>query len=145
MGPIEATLKKFGYPDTLIRDYRHWKILARPPQVTLGSLIVIENEGHKNFSRISDESFREYSAVIRDIEKVLGRLFHYDKMNYLMLMMVDPEVHFHVIPRYSKEISFADFTWKDFGWPKLPDLNQVNAVPKEKFQTLIDELRRNFK
>ena len=36
---INSTIEKFGYPSTLLRDYRHWVLLLRPAQVTAGSLI----------------------------------------------------------------------------------------------------------
>ena len=39
-----------------------------------------------------------------------------------MLMMVDAHLHFHVIPRYSKAIEFADYVWTDEKWPTPPDL-----------------------
>ena len=37
---MNATIEKFGYPATLVRDYRHWVLLIRPAQVTAGSLIL---------------------------------------------------------------------------------------------------------
>ena len=36
------TAVRFGYPDTLIREYDHWLVLLREPQATLGSLILCE-------------------------------------------------------------------------------------------------------
>jgi len=39
-------------------------------------------------------------ATLGEIESALGSFVQYQKLNYLMLMMVDPQVHFHVIPRY---------------------------------------------
>src|SRR3546814_16287994 len=35
-----ATMTKFGYPQTLIRDYEHWAVLLRQPQETLGALVM---------------------------------------------------------------------------------------------------------
>ena len=57
-----------------------------------------------------------------EIESNLKRLFGMEKINYLALMMVDKNVHFHVIPRYSSNIKFNKIIYKDTGWPKLPDL-----------------------
>ena len=34
------TMIKFGYPDTLVREWDHWVVLLRPAQVTLGSLVL---------------------------------------------------------------------------------------------------------
>lgn len=119
---MQATLEKFGYPSSLIKEFDHWMVLLRPQQVTLGSLILIEKSGQIRFSDLSPESFVEYGQVVKKLEKALESLFQYDKINYLMLMMVDPEVHFHVIPRYEAEQEFKGVVFNDNGWPKLPDL-----------------------
>jgi hypothetical protein len=34
---MNATIEKFAYPATLVREFEHWLVLARPAQVTLGS------------------------------------------------------------------------------------------------------------
>jgi diadenosine tetraphosphate (Ap4A) HIT family hydrolase len=46
----------------------------------------------------------------------------YERINYLMLMMVDPDVHFHVIPRYAGQRDFAGTSFPDGGWPGPPQL-----------------------
>ena len=38
---MNATMKKFGYPDTLIKEYSHWAVLLRPQQATLGALVLV--------------------------------------------------------------------------------------------------------
>ena len=43
-------------------------------------------------------------------------------MNYIMLMMVDSHLHFHVLPRYSDVKEFAGLSWSDSGWPKPPNM-----------------------
>ena len=45
-----------------------------------------------------------------------------------MLMMVDPHVHFHVLPRYDGERRWGDLAIADGGWPKLPDLAAATAL-----------------
>jgi len=37
-----------------------------------------------------------------------------------MLMMVDPDVHFHVLPRYENPREFGGRTHNDRFWPKPP-------------------------
>ena len=37
---INATARRFGYPDTLIACSAHWLVLLRPEQPTLGSLVL---------------------------------------------------------------------------------------------------------
>ena len=55
---INDTIKKFGYPATLVKDYDHWVVLLRPAQVTLGSLVVAAKSVCKGFWRSVGRSFR---------------------------------------------------------------------------------------
>ena len=66
---INKTMKKFGYPKNLIKEYQHWCILLRPQQVTLGSLVFVCKDDVIKFSEISNEAFNEYGRIIKDIEK----------------------------------------------------------------------------
>jgi len=141
---MEKTLAKFGYPDTLIEETDFWYILLRPGQVTLGALILIEKSGKKQFSELSSESINDMGITIKRIEKVLSDLFNYEKINYLMLMMLDPEVHFHIIPRYSTEQRFKLIKFKDAGWPGLPDLTLPNKISRDVFKSLFSILKSAF-
>jgi diadenosine tetraphosphate (Ap4A) HIT family hydrolase len=123
-----ATLHKFGYPDSVIEDGASWTVLLRPAQVTLGSLVLVCKEPAQAFSELSQQAFTELRVMTEHIERSLRRAFAFDKINYLMLMMVDPDVHFHVIPRYSQERHFAGTFFIDPSWPGQPDLSQANDV-----------------
>jgi len=116
------TMINFGHPRSLIRDYGHWVVLARPKQATLGALVLACKEDAEAFSAISDGAFAELPLVVRDIEAGLAAFRPYQKINYLMLMMVDREVHYHVLPRYDAPQDFAGATYQDPGWPALPEL-----------------------
>ncbi len=122
------TMTRFGYPETLIRNYEHWVVLLREQQVTLGSLVLCAKSEVTAFSALSPSAFNEMDQVIKDIERVLKAAFDYDKINYLMLMMVDPNVHFHVIPRYAEPRSACGLTVSDAGWPMAPELGVVTAL-----------------
>lgn len=139
-----ATMQKFGHPDTVIRSYDRWVVQLRPAQATLGALVLVCGEEAAAFSNLSAEAYVELRAAVRDIEASLGRLFAYDKINYLMLMMVDPDVHFHVIPRYSDERRFAGLAFRDAGWPGPPDLGAVNETDAGVRGRLIEELRAGW-
>ncbi len=123
------TMVRFGYPDTLVRSYSHWAVLLRPAQVTLGSLVLVCTEAATAFSEVSAEAGGELHSTVQGIERSLSAIWPYQKINYLMLMMVDPHVHFHVIPRYDADQNFEGQTFCDTGWPKQPDLG--NAVTPE--------------
>jgi glycerol-3-phosphate cytidylyltransferase len=119
---LNETLKKFGYPESLIATHGRWHVLLRPDQVTLGSLVLICNEPVGSLGEISAQASAELREVAGGIERVLGACLGQDKLNYLALMMVDPEVHFHVLPRYSSPMEFGGKTWADPSWPGPADI-----------------------
>lgn len=138
---FNATMRKFGAPQTIIRSYRLWSVLLRPAQATLGALVLAAHEPASAFSQLSAASFSELQQVTRDIEMALTAAFHYDKINYLMLMMVDPDVHFHVLPRYAQTRPFAGLAFADAGWPAVPNLGQVTATDAAINQQIIDHIK----
>jgi diadenosine tetraphosphate (Ap4A) HIT family hydrolase len=139
-----STLVKFGLPATLIADYKHWVVLLRPAQVTLGSLILGAKGDWQAFSQIPPQAFAELAHVTHCIETALGKFSAYDKINYLMLMMVDPHVHFHVLPRYAQTRRFEDIALPDAGWPGQPNLAAATTLPGEAQLRLRDALRAHW-
>lgn len=121
-------MQRFGAPDNIIRQFEYWSVLLRPAQPTLGSLVLIAHEPVQTLSALSAESFAELQIVARQMEAALKKAFQYDKLNYLMLMMVDPDVHFHVIPRYAQNRQFNGLTFADTGWPGQPALDKINPT-----------------
>lgn len=142
---MNATQTKFGDPESRVKLYDHWVLLLRPQQVTLGALVLVSLEEASAFSMLSDKAFHELSQIVRQIETNLSQAFGYDKINYLMLMMVDPDVHFHVIPRYAQVQMFEGQEFHDYGWSGPPDLKQVNQTKVEMNQKIICTLKTAFK
>jgi diadenosine tetraphosphate (Ap4A) HIT family hydrolase len=139
---MNPTMAKFGHPETLVADYRNWVVLLRRQQVTLGALVLVCQEEVTAFSQVSPAAFAELATVVRDIEAALTAAFAYDKINYLMLMMLDPNVHFHVIPRYAEERSFDGQRFPDTGWPRLPDLAPVPHLEAATLTRLRDHMKQ---
>ena len=141
---MNTTIKKFGYPNACLKEFSQWVVLLRTQQVTLGSLVLICREEATAFSQISAEAFTELPKIIREIETNVSRTFAYSKINYLMLMMVDPEVHFHVIPRYDTPRLFSQQQFSDHGWPGPPDLKNANDISEEVYQNILSHLKNNW-
>ncbi|MDP1550085.1 MAG: HIT family protein [Nitrosomonas sp.] len=134
-------MRKFGAPQTIIRQYQYWSVMLRPAQATLGALVLAAHEPAEAFSQLSPESFTELHSITGQIESALTKAFQYDKINYLMLMMVDPDVHFHVIPRYAQPKPFAGMEFIDAGWPAMPNLGQVNTTDAAINQHIMNHLQ----
>jgi len=139
-----ATMRKFGYPETLITELRHWVILLRPAQVTLGSLVVAAKSEATAYSDLPDDAFAELATAVRSIETALRSFCDYERINYLMLMMVDPNVHFHVIPRFSEARRWEDIEFPDVGWPGPPKLKLVVELDGTQMKALRNQLKRHF-
>lgn len=138
------TMTKFGFPDTVIGETERWTVQLRPEQVTLGSLVLICREPVEAFGEVSPDGFAGLKPVIARIERMLGDMVAYQKINYLMLMMVDKDVHFHVIPRYDGSRSFEDMEVPDAGWPGPPQLGQAVAPDAETTAKLVETLRKRW-
>lgn len=136
------TLRNFGYPETMIKDYTHWSVLLRPKQVTLGALVLIAKSDAQAFSTLPDGAHAELKTVTQDIESVLTQMLSYQKINYLMLMMVDPHVHFHVVPRYDSVKEYSGVFFEDKGWPAAPDLGFNNDIGARVFDVVLSDLRK---
>jgi len=141
---LSATLSKFGFNDNLILSYHHWHLLLRFQQTTLGSLILICKGPYSAFADLPEAASREMHAIIPQIESILRAEFNYSKINYLMLMMVDPEVHFHIIPRYESAAEFAHRTYPDASWPGPPDLSNNIEIDDQTRLALLEQLRDKF-
>lgn len=141
---MNATFEKFGWPATLVHDFAHWAVLARPAQPTLGSLVLAAKSDATAFGDLPAEAHAELKPVTTAIEAALSQAVGYAKLNYLMLMMVDPHVHFHVIPRYEGVREWNGREFVDVGWPKVPDLAHAVALEREELAALVAWLQAAF-
>lgn len=123
------TLLKFQYPESLLREYDCWAVLLRPAQVTVGSLVLASREEAQRFPDLTAAAFAELKQVSGDLESALSGAFGYEKINYLMLMMMDRHVHYHVIPRYPEPVLVDDTAYADGAWPGPPDLTRALELP----------------
>ena len=134
------TMRKFGHPETLVREYEHWVVLLRPGQVTLGSLILAAKSDETAFGALPAGAHAELARITAEIEATLKAEIDYERINYLMLMMVDPNVHFHIFPRYEGSREFEDVAIEDIGWPGPPDLKSARELGDSAFVRLHDRL-----
>ena len=141
---MNETIKKFGYPDNLLGEYEHWVVLLRPKQVTAGSLVLACKGPATSFSKVSAAAYKELAQVTMDMENGLKRSIEYEKINYLALMMVDKEVHFHVLPRYKGERRVAGVTFKDVAWPKPADITNVTELTGKEFEQLYNFMKSSW-
>jgi len=137
---MNPTIITFGYPDSLVREFEHWVVLVRPGQVTLGSLVLAAKSDVTAYGALPPEAFTEQGEIVPAIERALRAFVRYEKINYLMLMMVDPNPHFHVLPRYSETRRWGGLEFPDAGWPKAPQLGTSVALSPAQLRSMAAEL-----
>ncbi|GAB1452024.1 hypothetical protein MASR2M47_20800 [Draconibacterium sp.] len=130
-------IEKFKLNEYLIKKVGNWNISLRPQQPTIGSLVLSLDRKCESLAQMSREEGAELAMAFSEIEDMLGRILKPDKMNYLALMMVDKQVHFHVIPRYSQKVVFNNKVFVDSDWPFPHTLQALNLRPDE----IIDMVR----
>jgi diadenosine tetraphosphate (Ap4A) HIT family hydrolase len=129
----------------LIKEFNHWVVLFRDKQVTIGSVIIMSKELDKeSLGDVSAVAWREFGEVSAFVENSIRKAFGAEKFNYLALMMFDPEVHFHVIPRYSTPVTFMGKDFIDPDWPSATkkiamglDEDTLDAI-KDRILSVID-------
>ena len=138
---LEAFAAKFRLEELEVRRYHHWTWSVRPAQGTLAASVISLNRPAATWAMVDAGENAGLAQVVGDVEAIIKRQFNFDKINYLMLMMVDEHVHFHVFPRYSAERKFGGRTWIDTNWPKPPDIAAGDPGP-ETLAAIRDTLRR---
>ena len=116
-------LDKFKVEETTIFESEYWRWTLRLSQPTLGcGVLSLKRAAEKMMDLTTDEG-SDLIKIIKVIEKTLYKAFPVKKMNYIMYMMVDFHVHYHIIPRYDETQTFDAVQFVDKGWPKPPVLD----------------------
>jgi hypothetical protein len=132
---ITETMRRFGYPDSLLGEYEHWVVLLRHEQVTAGALVLACKHAAPRLPDVPAEAFAQLPRVTGDLELALEGAFAFEKINYLLLMMVDS---------YSAPRVACGATFGDRGWPRAPDLASSPALSPQQFRQLLDLLRSKW-
>ncbi|RUR29710.1 HIT family protein [Vreelandella andesensis] len=140
MKEIDKFNKKFITQALGLFAVGSWKVSVRPVQLTPGSMVLsLQREVFSLGDLVKQEAI-DMSIAIKEIERILSIVYSPDKINYLALMMIDPIVHFHVIPRYSKSVDISSVSYHDSFWPKPVDLLKQNqSMPSP--ETVANDLR----
>ena len=131
---------RFSDPKLVIKQGNYWSIVYRESTVTLGNCVLICNRECPNMGELKIEEIAEFPIMCKWFENKIKSLYGAVKFNYLALMMREEFVHFHLIPRYDKDIEKYGIVWKDIGWPSSINLNRIE-IPSEVKEQIIKDLK----
>ena len=141
---VVKTLEKFGFPNSLVRTYKYWYVLLSPDQSILGSLIMLCREPATSFADLSEAAILEYGMVLKHITQVLCRKFDNDKSKYLMLMISDPAVHFHIIPKHENLVKCTGEIFTDLLYLQPVKMGESIKLGANQRQALLASLIAEF-
>ena len=136
---LEEFRAKFRVEELIIFENRSWSWSVRPGQPTLGAGVLSLNRHAGKLSEVSAEEMQNLVELVGALEGAIKSAFDHSIMNYLMLMMVDHHVHYHVIPRYAGTRTFGGKEWVDNGWPALPVIGDSQHPDEPGLLQLIQE------
>ena len=129
---------RFSNPNLMIKQGKYWSIIFRDSTTTLGNCILICNRECPTFSDLKPEEMEEFPLLCKWYENKIKTLYGEVKFNYLALMMKEEFVHFHIIPRYNREIKKYGIIWKDENWPNKINLSKIEISNEVKEQIIRD-------
>lgn len=142
---LDAFREKFNTESLHIAGGAHWEVSLRPKQKTLGSMVLSSRQGVTSFSEMSADSGAEFVSLLAASEQAVKSAYGAARVNCLGLMMVDPIVHFHLIPRYGAAVERHGANWQDADWPLPPQLTAVGDITSQKqLEEIRDTLRANW-
>lgn len=140
---LEEFHEKFRVDELTVLRTANWTWSVRPVQSTVGAGVLSLNRFATSLAEISSEEAGDLAIIAPRIEAALHTWTEPDRINYLMLMMVDAHLHFHVLPRYAQPRTLLGHQWLDSGWPALPALGDNSDISQSDLLLEIrDALRR---
>ena len=143
MSTLNEFKEKFKVNEYKIYESEHWIWSLRPHQATLGAGILSLKRECPAFSGLKPEEYADLNTIIKVIEPTLKKAFNYDVINYLMLMMFDKHVHYHIFPRFKEPVMLIDKGWTDENWPAIPSLMGDTISDKEAIE-IIEAIKKNI-
>ncbi len=132
----EAFRKKFMLDQLGLLDDGDWILSVRPGQLTLGSMVLSSARGIADFSGMPANSGTGFMSMLAKAESMAKTLYGATRINAVCLMMQDPVVHFHILPRYDQPVERYGFFWRDEDWPAAPVFRPVTTP-----SGILDEIR----
>ncbi len=104
------------YKKYLIKKYKYWRVELYSNQSYLGRCVIILNRHLEDFFDITHDELNELYAITKKLRDAIKSSFHPDLFNYASLGNDTRHVHLHVVPRYSRIVTFHGHKFEDKKW-----------------------------
>src|SRR5664280_329187 len=138
-----------GYGKT-IAEKKYWKIFLAPSQRYLGTCVIAIKRHCSSLSELDNNEWMEFSKIVREMEFVLDEIFKPTLFNWSCFKNAayrienpDPEVHWHLIPRYDREIKFQGIKFEDPDFGYIPQPVKL-GIPEKISETMVNRIKANL-
>ena len=114
--------QKYNISKLKIFENNNWIVSLRPEQKTPFSLLLTIKSDKNELRSLNEFEMTDLIESYDFIETLSYDKLGAIKVNYLCLMMVDSIVHYHVFPRFSKELIIEKDVLIDEYFPKPVNL-----------------------
>lgn len=103
----------------LVHKTERWLVYTHQQQGYLGRCVVTARRSLTSLSDMTDEDWLDFAALTKDYESKIKDVFGATMFNWTCMMNnaykggEEPHVHWHVRPRYSKDVSFQNTIFSD--------------------------------
>ena len=143
-------LNNFG---RTITQTKFWKVDINENQEYLGRSFVSLKRHCGSLSELTKDEWLDFSELVRKLESCFKRTFDAKLINWSCLMnnafkekTANPHIHWHVRPRYERDVKFAGLTFKDpeFGSHYARGQDRIFLQPEDVLIKIIKELEENL-
>lgn len=128
----------------------HWKVILRTDDQTyLGRAVVVCARPVGSLPALTDDEWYDLKDTIRRYEAACAAAFGATMFNWTCLMNEayqhtppDPQVHWHVRPRYGAPVAFAGETFTDGSFGHHYERKTNRAVTSEVATAIMNALRK---
>ena len=130
-------------------ETKHWKVYLNPDQYYLGRSVVVAKRDVGSLSDLTKDEWLDFTELIKKIEATYKKSFGATMFNWTCLMNnaykndpPNPHVHWHLLPRYKKAVTFKgiDFGDNEFGSHYARKIDR--AVPDEVFSEIVKVIKK---
>lgn len=101
---------------TVIAEDAYWTMRVNDNQATLGRVFFALKRPETDALNLTADEHAALWRFLTDAKSALTTLFAPDHFNYMALMNLTPQVHWHIFPRYQLPREFAGQTFTDGEW-----------------------------
>tara|TARA_B110000503_G_scaffold134253_1_gene212950 strand:+ start:457 stop:873 length:417 start_codon:yes stop_codon:yes gene_type:complete len=131
------TIERYVTEKNLIKKYDSWVLALRPNQITCYSMMLFADSNVEKISDLDSNTLKDLGVIFADVERRVRLISTPLKFNYYSLMLADPNVHFHIFPRFSSPEL-------DEYWPKMVDLQREVTIDESDMANRLQKLKDVF-